>query len=86
MEEPTNKPYISFRASVDLAMGILYIFVSAYCMMLPAILEEYGKATVYTLGSLFIAYGLFRSVRGILKFKSVFGIKRSTRKYINNNN
>ena len=72
MEEPKNKPYVSFRATVDIAMGFLYMFISFYCMTLPMILEEYGKATVYTLGGLFILYGLFRLFRGLTKLKDLF--------------
>lgn len=72
MEEPKNKPYVSFRASVDIAMGFLYMFISFYCMSLTMIIEEYGKATVYTLGVLFILYGLFRLYRGLIKLKELF--------------
>ena len=86
MEEPKNKAYVSFRASLDIAMGVLYIFISVYCMMMPMIVEEYGKGTVYTLGLLFTAYGLFRLIRGLLKLKSVFlKPQANQRRYIKDN-
>jgi hypothetical protein len=80
-----NKAYVSFRATVDVAMGILYIFISLYCMLLPAIIEQYGKSTVYTLGILFTAYGLFRSFRGVLRVKQSFFTKSQRKSYRNDN-
>lgn len=85
MEEPKNKAYESFRASVDIAMGSLYLFISVYCMQLTSILEEYGKTTVYTLGGLFILYGLFRFYRGVQKLKSAF-LKPRRQSYYRNDN
>ena len=84
-EERENKAYASFRATVDVAMGILYIFISVYCMLLPALIEQYGKTTVYTLGLLFAAYGLFRSVRGLQRIKQSFFEKSSRKSYRNDN-
>jgi hypothetical protein len=80
-EEKENKAYVSFRASVDVAMGVLYVFISVYCMLLPAILEQYGRNYVYILGGLFSFYGLFRFVRGLLKFKKAFLNKPTRRSF-----
>jgi len=70
-EERENKAYTTFRVTVDMAMGSLYIFISVYCMQFPALLEEYGKATVYSLGALFSLYGLFRLFRGYVKARQL---------------
>ncbi|MBL7766651.1 MAG: hypothetical protein JNJ58_11185 [Chitinophagaceae bacterium] len=58
-----------FRSSLDLAMGVLYIIVAAYAAATPMIQERFGKQTVYLLGALFAAYGLFRVYRGFVAIR-----------------
>lgn len=80
-EERENKAYITFRSTVDMAMGVLYLTISAYCMQFPAILEEYGKTTVYVLGALFSFYGLFRLYRGFVKARKLLNNKPERRSF-----
>jgi len=64
----SNKAYKQFRSSIDMAMGVMYIVISAYAMKMNFIIEEYGKTTVWVIASLFIGYGIFRIIRGVLSF------------------
>lgn len=71
-EQEESKATIGFRASVDLAMGVLYIVISSYFMIFPYLIESFWKYDVKILGGLLIFYGLFRIVRGLIKFKNTF--------------
>jgi hypothetical protein len=65
----SNKAYGQFRSSLDMAMGLLYIVISGYAMKMNFIIEEYGKTSVWVIASLFIFYGVFRIIRGLLFFR-----------------
>jgi hypothetical protein len=65
----TNNAYEQFRSSIDMAMGIMYIVISAYATKMNFIIAAYGKTTVWVIASLFIAYGIFRIIRGVLSFR-----------------
>ena len=71
-----NKGYVLFKSSLDMAMGVLYIIISGYAMKMDFIIERYGKTTVYVIAGLFIFYGGFRMVRGILLFRSMHRKRR----------
>jgi hypothetical protein len=70
----SNKASDSFRATLDLAMGSLYIIIPMVAMSMPY--KEYGKNNVMTIGGIFAVYGLTRIVRGLLKMRSMFMRKR----------
>jgi hypothetical protein len=74
-----NKAYTSFKSSLDLSMGILYIIIAGYATQMPFIIEAYGKKTVYIIGGLFVLYGLFRFYRGFVGIKNIFLKKRLRR-------
>jgi uncharacterized membrane protein HdeD (DUF308 family) len=38
-EQEESKATVGFKASVDLAMGILYIVIAIYCFLFPAVLD-----------------------------------------------
>jgi len=65
-----NKGYVLFKSTLDMAMGVLYILISGYAMKMGFIIERYGKTTVYVIASLFIFYGVFRIVRGVLLLRT----------------
>jgi Gpi18-like mannosyltransferase len=81
MEESQNKAYVAFRATVDIAMGVLYCTISLYAMQQIFLLEKYGKNTVFTIGILFSLYGIFRLVRGGIKFKNTFLKKKESTRF-----
>lgn len=66
-----SKAYLGFRASLDLSMGVLYIFISVYAALQVFIIEQFGESTVYTIAGLFVFYGFVRLYRGysaLMKF------------------
>ncbi len=71
-DQRINKASLGFKSSLDIGMGFLYIIIPAYAFAIPSIIEQYGKGTVYTIGGLFIFYGGFRIVRGILALQKFF--------------
>lgn len=64
-----SKGYVRFRTIFDIAMGLLYIA----CGVLVVMAKKFGfvfnvpisNTFIFSLGGLFIAYGLFRIYRGI---------------------
>lgn len=64
-----NKGYVQFRMIFDIAMGVLYIA----CGVLVVEAKKFGfqfnvpisMTFLWSLGGLFILYGLFRIYRGI---------------------
>jgi hypothetical protein len=73
-EYQESKATLGFKASVDLAMGILYIVIAIYCFLFPAVLEQFGSKEFRWILALFGFYGLFRLYRGML------GLKKSTKR------
>jgi hypothetical protein len=73
-EYQESKATVGFKASVDLAMGILYIVIAIYCFLFPAVLEQFGSKEFRWILALFGLYGLFRLYRGML------GLKKSTKR------
>lgn len=66
-----NRTYRSFRSTLDMGMGAIYIFVGVIVL--------YGKyngafqlnaSLAYFLGAIMVLYGIFRIYRGL---KEVFG-------------
>ncbi len=76
-EQDESKATKGFKASVDLAMGLLYIVIAVYCLIFPAVLEQFGKIDFRWILGLFGLYGIFRIYRGILGLKK--SIKRTRR-------
>jgi hypothetical protein len=73
-EQEESKATVGFKASVDLAMGILYIVIAIYCFLFPAVFEQFGSKEFRWILALFGLYGLFRLYRGML------GLKKSTKR------
>ena len=73
-EQEESKATLGFKASVDLAMGLLYIVIAIYCFLFPAVLEQFGSKEFRWILALFGLYGVFRMYRGIL------GLKKSTKR------
>ncbi|MBK7762368.1 MAG: hypothetical protein IPI46_03215 [Bacteroidetes bacterium] len=71
-----QKAYKQFRASIDMAMGLIYIIIPIYAMNMQFIVAAYGKSLVYTIGGLFIAYGLFRMIRSLMAFREILSISK----------
>ncbi len=76
-EERINKATLGFKSSLDIGMGVLYILIPIYALLIPSISEQYGKGLVYSLGVLFILYGGFRIYRGIFALQK--SLKRNSR-------
>jgi hypothetical protein len=72
-EQQESKATLGFKASVDLAMGLLYIVIAIYCFLFPAVLEQFGNMNFRWILSLFGLYGVFRIYRGMI------GLKKSTK-------
>jgi hypothetical protein len=70
-EQDESKATKGFKASVDLAMGFLYIAIAVYCFMFPAVLDQFGKIDFRWVLGLFGLYGIFRIYRGIVGFKKM---------------
>jgi hypothetical protein len=76
-EQEESKATVGFKASVDLAMGFLYIVIAIYCFLFPAVLEQFGKMDFRWILGLFGLYGVFRIYRGIMGLRKT--IKRTRR-------
>ena len=76
-EYQESKATLGFKASVDLAMGFLYIVIAIYCFLFPAVLEQFGKMDFRWILGLFGLYGVFRIYRGIMGLRKT--IKRTRR-------
>jgi len=70
-EERNEKTNLSFRSSLDIGMGILYLIIPAYAFAMPALIEQYGKTSVYVIGGLFILYGFIRIGRGFFALQKI---------------
>lgn len=68
-EQQESKATQGFKASVDLAMGVLYIVIAVYCFLFPHVLEQFGKMDFRWILGLFGLYGVFRIYRGITGLK-----------------
>jgi hypothetical protein len=77
-EYQESKATLGFKASVDLAMGFLYIVIAIYCFLFPAVLDQFGKMDFRWILGLFGLYGVFRIYRGIMGLRKT--IKRTRRK------
>lgn len=76
-EYQETKATLGFKASVDLAMGFLYIVIAIYCLLFPAVLDQFGKMDFRWILGLFGLYGVFRIYRGIMGLRKT--IKRTCR-------
>jgi hypothetical protein len=76
-EYQESKATLGFKASVDLAMGFLYIVIAIYCFLFPAVLDQFGKMDFRWILGLFGLYGVFRIYRGIMGLRKT--IKRTRR-------
>ena len=76
-EQEESKATVGFKASVDLAMGFLYIVIAIYCFLFPAVLDQFGKMDFRWILGLFGLYGVFRIYRGIMGLRKT--IKRTRR-------
>ena len=76
-EYQESKATLGFKASVDLAMGFLYIVIAIYCFLFPAVLEQFGSKEFRWILGLFGLYGVFRIYRGIMGLRKT--IKRTRR-------
>lgn len=65
-DDKPNKTYTTFRTSLDVGMGVLYIMVGAlvlyarYFGTLPL-----SPTYAYVLGGILVLYGIFRIYRGL---------------------
>lgn len=76
----SEKVYQSFRASVDIAMGSLYLTISFLGFKFPASWSQFGgmtKDTVYIICGGFAAYGIYRVIKGGLKLKEILKLHES---------
>ncbi|HQW47348.1 MAG: hypothetical protein IPL09_10395 [Bacteroidetes bacterium] len=80
MSSPTrdkNDKYInSMKHYVDIAMGLLYLFISVYMLKIPTLAERYGASAVYIFMGLFSLYGLYRIGRGIVALMKIMKPRR----------
>jgi hypothetical protein len=68
-EFENNKTYRSFRAGLDMGMGMIYVCFGGGIIYLKAFVNmDLGPKTAYTIGGLMVAYGLFRLWRGVRGF------------------
>jgi hypothetical protein len=77
-EYQESKATLGFKASVDLAMGLLYIVIAIYCFLFPAVLNQFGKMDFRWILGLFGLYGVFRIYRGVMGLRKT--INRTRRK------
>jgi len=62
-----SKTYKSFRTSLDMAMGTIYIIVGVVLFAIRHFgTVELSASTAYVLGSVMMLYGGFRLYRGIV--------------------
>lgn len=69
--EQESKATVGFRASIDFAMGVLYLIVAGYVFLFPELLLQFGNISVYVFSGLAAAYGLFRIIRGVYRFRDM---------------
>jgi hypothetical protein len=73
-EQEENKAVKSFRGSMDLFMGVVYIMISAFCIKNPNYLKQFGgfpNDIIYVIASMFLCYGMFRCYRGLQTIRSL---------------
>ena len=65
-----NSAYLKFRASMHIAMGIVYLLLGTAILYLKAFGSlDLDPPWPYIVGGLMIAYGLFRLWRGMADMK-----------------
>lgn len=64
-------PYKSFRSTLDIGMGVLYIVIASAILSLKYFgTMELSSGFAYVLGGLMFLYGVFRIYRGIQSIRS----------------
>jgi len=70
-----NRVYTSFRTSMDMGMGGVYLFVGGYVLYSQLLTDYFKNAAMGNfLGGLILVYGLFRIYRGL---KAAFPSRRN---------
>jgi len=70
-ENNERGPYRSFRHTLDLGMGVLYIVIASAILSLKYFgTMELSSTFAYILGGLMFLYGVFRIYRGIQGIRS----------------
>ncbi|MBS1688267.1 MAG: hypothetical protein JSS96_06050 [Bacteroidetes bacterium] len=65
-ENNERTPYRSFRSTLDLGMGVLYLVIASAILSLKYFgTMELSSGFAYVLGGLMFLYGAFRIYRGI---------------------
>ena len=65
-----NRTYNSFRTSLDLGMGVIYLIIGGIILYVKYFgTMELSSSYAYILGGLMIVYGLFRIYRGFQAMK-----------------
>jgi len=70
-ENNERTPYRSFRSTLDLGMGVLYLVIASAILSLKYFgTVELSSGFAYVLGGLMFLYGAFRIYRGISSIRN----------------
>ncbi|MBP6625261.1 MAG: hypothetical protein KA198_08815 [Chitinophagaceae bacterium] len=75
----SEKVFQTFRASVDIAMGGLYLTIAFLGFKFPSSWSQFGgmtKDTVYIVCGGFALYGVYRIIKGGLKMKEILALDK----------